>query len=265
MLREDVEAAIAAVRDGGWGDRHNSLEFYVGHPRTRPLVAESDGTIVGTAVATQNGDVGWVGLVFVAPSWRGRGLGAELTRASLGRLEDVGCRSFVLAATELGRPVYDRLGFRAEGGYAMFSGPAGTDSPHDARLRRLRTEDLESVCALDRVATDEDRSHVIRATADGWVIDAGGIIRGFALRTPWRLGPAIATDASDGALLLETLRAQAPGPEMLVVVPEANATAAEQLRGLGFVEQRRLPRMVLGAPVAWQPDRIWAIFGFAMG
>jgi GNAT superfamily N-acetyltransferase len=265
MRPDDLEAAITAIRDGGWGDRRASLQFFVYHPRAVPLVAEADRAIVGTAVATQSGTVGWVGLVFVAPDWRGHGLGGELTRAALRRLDALGCVSSVLAATNLGRPIYDRLGFATDGEYVVFKGPAREAAPADPRIQRLALTDLDSVCALDRRATAEDRSHVIRAIAEGWVIrDAHGH-RGYALRTPWGLGPALAEDPADGALLLEVLRGHAGVNTVLITVPAGNAEAVSHLRSVGFREQQRLPRMVRGAPVAWQPQRVWTIFSFAMG
>jgi GNAT superfamily N-acetyltransferase len=266
MDPDDVEAAIVAVRDGGWGDRRQSLEFYVGRSDIHPFVAESDGVIVGTAIATQNGSVGWVGLVFVAPAWRGRGLGGQLTRAALDKLDELGCRSIALAATELGRPIYDRLGFRVDGGYVVLSGPTRPEVPTDRRVRQLLPSDVTAVCDMDRLATGEDRSHLIRAlSAGGWVIDDGRAVRGYALRTPWGLGPAIAEDVADGALLLEVLRGQPRTSEMLMTVAANSEPAIEHLRAAGFVEQRRLPRMVLGEPVVWRPSWVWAIFGFAFG
>ena len=266
MGPDDVVAAIVAVRDGGWGDRRASIPFYVQQPHVHPLLAESDGVVVGTAIATQNGSVGWVGLVFVAPAWRGRGLGGQLTRATLDKLDELGCRSIVLAATELGRPVYTRLGFSVDGEYVVFSGPTQPQAPTDPRIRRRAPGDLTAVCDLDRLASGEDRSHLIRALSDdGWVVDDGRAIRGFALRTPWGLGPAIAEDTADGALLLDVLRHQVPARDMPLTLVSANTAAADVARGAGFVEQRRLPRMVLGEPVAWRPSWVWTIFGFAFG
>src|SRR5664280_1789552 len=67
--------------------------------------------IVGTGVPTVSGRVGWVGTIWVAPALRGRGLGRALTEAVIEQLEDSGCWTLVLVATEAGRPVYERLGF----------------------------------------------------------------------------------------------------------------------------------------------------------
>jgi len=265
MRPEDVEAAVVAILGGGWGDRRASLEFFVRQQSTVPLLARIDGETVGTAVAAQHGSSGWVGLVFVAPAMRGQGLGAELTRAALEVLQERGCATALLAATELGRPIYDRLGFVRQGGYTVLTGPAGLTGVTDPRVRRLAPSDLDAVCALDLVATDEDRSAIIRAIADGWVIDDGRELRGFALRTPWGLGPAIARDASDGTLLLDVLRAQTDVERMTIIVPSENAFAVAHLRAQAFTEQRELPRMVLGSPPRWDPRAIWTIFNFALG
>src|SRR4051794_4077719 len=76
------------------------------------LVGHSEGQVVGTAGAIGFGATGWIGGIAVADSFRGAGLGRQLTLAAL---EALGERSTVLLlASELGRPIYDRLGFVAE-------------------------------------------------------------------------------------------------------------------------------------------------------
>ena len=77
--------------------------------------------------------------------------------------------------------------------------------------------------------------------------------------------PIRAADPADGRVLLEVLRSQAPRHPLNLTVPVENQAAADHLRAVGFVEERRLPRMRLGDPVPWQPQGIWAIFSFAMG
>src|SRR3954451_19615780 len=82
------------------------------------LVAHSDGQVVGTGGAIGFGRTAWIGGVAVAPSCRGIGLGRRLTEAAL---ECVGeAETVLLLASELGRPIYDRLGFAAECRYRVF-------------------------------------------------------------------------------------------------------------------------------------------------
>jgi GNAT superfamily N-acetyltransferase len=265
MRDADLAPAVEVIRAGNWGDRRESLAFFLTHPRSYPFVAESNRAIVGTSVATQNGTVGWVGLVFVAPALRGRGLGRDLTRVTLRCFEDLGCRSVVLAATDLGRPVYERLGFRPDGEYVVFKGPSRLEPVVDQRLRQLSPADLPAVEALDAQVSAEDRSHLIQTAREGWVLDDGTAIQGFALRTPWGSGPVITPDPHDGALLIEHLRRRGTTLEMRITSVAQNSAAVAHLERVGFNEERRVQRMVLGEPVAWQPDHVWTIFSFAVG
>ena len=121
------------------------------------------------------------------------------------------------------------------------------------------------MCALDREFTREDRGHAIRAMPDGWVLADGAHITGYALRTPWGLGPAVAPDPANGRLLLEVLRGQTSQQPMRMVIPTDNVAAARYLESHGFEPQQSLPRMRLGDPVPWQPKAVWTIFSFAMG
>jgi hypothetical protein len=53
--------------------------------------------------------------------------------------------------------------------------------------------------------------------------------------------------------------------EMRITAVAQNSAAVAHLERVGFNEERRVQRMVLGEPVAWQPDHMWTIFSFAVG
>jgi GNAT superfamily N-acetyltransferase len=272
MRPADYEPAWQAVLAGGWGDRRLTLGFYLRYTMADLFVAEAaDGAIVGTASAVRHAETGWIGLVFVAPALRGQGLGRRLTVAALERLQALGCRSILLAASALGRPIYERLGFGACGGYTVLRrASADLAVPSQPDVRRLHTADLEAVNRLDQQASGEDRHVAIEtlglADGQGWVLGRPGTVRGFALRTPWGLGPAVATDSVDGQRLLDVLLHQPwTAAQVSVTVPTENALARAHLTSRGFAEGDTLPRMVLGEPVPWRPETLWAIFNFAMG
>ena len=171
MLRDDVVAAADAVRRGDWGDREAFLRFAARHSNCRPILAECDGEIVGTGVATVSGQVGWVGTIWVAPALRRRGLGRAITEAVTEELEGAGCRTLVLVATDAGRPLYERLGFEilTRDHILVASGlEAGRRlSALDPSIRAFApADDLDAVGALDGWAAGEDRRHIL-ATCDG--------------------------------------------------------------------------------------------------
>ncbi len=285
MRAGDVEPAADVMIGGGWGDRRRFLSFTVAHPGCRPFVAELDGRIAGTGVATINGAVGWVGMIFVDEGLRGRGLGTTLTAAVVDELEAAGCRSQVLLASPLGRPIYARLGFSAEMDYRLLVAPGGagedpevwggTNGPdptdHGAsRLRAFRPTDLAAILELDRRATGEDRAHVLREVVGADVtivaVRASGELVGYDARVPWGTHPTVAAALPDGIRLLEARRRRtSAGNEVRTAIPEVNRTGLTALENLGWRVDRGLTRMVRGARIDWLPEAIWGQINFALG
>ncbi len=282
MTPEDVEPAAEVMINGGWGDRRQFLGFCVEHAPIAPLVAVVDDRIVGTGVATVNGPVGWVGMIFVDEALRGRGIGTTLTQAVIDELEQAGCASLALLASPLGQPIYERLGFRSELDYLIVAAAGlGTTSdsarspgeaigPLPGRLRGLTSDDLPAILAIDAAASGEDRAHVLLASADPHtgVVALGpdGRVVGFELRTPWGTHPVVAPELVDGVRLLEDRRSRTPaGAEARTALPEANRAGLTALENLGWRSERSLVRMVRGAPIRWQPSAIWGQFNYAIG
>ena len=271
MLTVDVATAADALRRGDWGDREAFFRFATGHPNCRPILAERDGEIVGTGVATVSGRVGWVGTIWVAPALRRRGLGQAITEAVIEELEGSGCRTLVLVATEAGRPVYERLGFEIlTHDHALVASGPGTGrtlSVADPSVRRfVPTWDLDAAASLDGWATGEDRRHIL-ATCDGWVVGGAlGEVTAFTLRSPFGGVATVARAASD-ALRLFDLRRREAGPEGRVRagVLDENAAGLERLVAEGWTEVWSGPRMSRGEPLDWTPTGIWSQFNHALG
>ena len=78
----------------------------------RGYLAFVDGEPVATATVLVTGEVAGLYDVAVLPGMRGRGIGAAMTLVPLRDARDSGCRVAILHASPLGRPVYERLGFR---------------------------------------------------------------------------------------------------------------------------------------------------------
>jgi GNAT superfamily N-acetyltransferase len=271
MLPVDVAAAADAVRRGDWGDREAFLRFAATHPNCRPILAQRDGEIVGTGVATVSGRVGWVGMIWVAPALRGLGLGRAITETVIEELEGSGCRTFVLVATEAGRRLYERLGFDIlTHDHALVAPGLGAGRRHFAPSPSIRAfvpaRDLDAVGALDGWATGEDRRHIL-ATCDGWVVErVAGEVTAFALRSPFGGVVTVARDAAD-ALRLFDLRRQDAGPEggIRAGALDENAAGLKRLLAEGWTEVRTSLRMIKGSPLDWTPAGIWSQFNHAIG
>lgn len=271
LVAADVDRVVAAIYRGGWGNLRPQFTFYVQNRVCHPFLVDVDGEFVATATAVAKGASGWLAHVFVTPEHRRRGFGTVATRAAIEQLEALGCRSILLAATDLGRPVYEKLGFEAESEYVVCQGPGLDAVPTDARLRPVSEGDLVTVAALDRDASGEDRPAILRHfSASGWVLaepDAG--VRGFYLPSTWGNGAIVAPNPEVGKILVDLRRAmrgrdQADVP-LTAMLPDRNQYGRTYLRQAGFTEQRRTVRMRRGEPIVWRPEHVWGVFSLGLG
>jgi GNAT superfamily N-acetyltransferase len=270
------------------------LAGVVGFARARlggeVFVADLDGELVGVAAAAQFGASGWVGGVAVTPERRRAGLGGALTEAVVAHLRDRQAATVQLLATELGRPVYERIGFAAEAEYVTLTGPPGPGVGGGVRwapgaggvvpvpgragevrepvgaggmpaagVRAGRPGDRAAVLALDRLATGEDRRRLLSTLwPAGGLVAEEGALRGYHLASPWRSGGAtVAADAEAGLALLEAVR-RSGAEELSVSLPAGNRAGRLALEASGFQARSATTRMRLGPPLPWSPE---AVFG----
>jgi predicted N-acetyltransferase YhbS len=272
MTPADVEPASRAMLLNEFGDRHAHLEFAASHPGCRSFVANSDGAIVGTAIATINGPVGWIGTVWVDSAYRRRGLGMGLTQAAIDAAEAAGCLTLVLVATQAGRPLYERIGFTVQSWYRIVEAPGlGPDAgPSDPRIRPFRSADLTAMSALDRSATGEDRAHVLEAlsTPDSarCLVEPSGAVRAFIVRAPWGGGATIAPEIDDAMAILHARRLDhGLGGRVRAGLLTDNEAGLDRLTADGWTEAWHAPRLIRGEPLEWDPTAIWGQFNHAMG
>jgi GNAT superfamily N-acetyltransferase len=229
------------------------------------FIAEEDGVVLGAGAALSLGATGWIGGVCVVPEARRRGLGGALTGAAATWLRERGVETVLLYATNLGRPVYERLGFVVDGAADLWLGRA-PESAFAPGLRAGGPGDLDAALALDRAATGEVRSAVARplwATGAFVFEDASGI-RGAVIGGRFGGGTVVAADAEAGRALLATSLAVQVG-EVRAAVPRQNVHAAETLRAAGFRPELTTPRMRLGPAVPARPERLFRLFNLFWG
>jgi N-acetylglutamate synthase-like GNAT family acetyltransferase len=86
----------------------------------RVYVARRDGEAVGCCAVVDTGTNSEVQMVAVVPEARGAGISGKLIAHALTDAVERGARTSTLVATKLGRPVYERLGYRPLGVLEMW-------------------------------------------------------------------------------------------------------------------------------------------------
>lgn len=257
-LRRDDIPRLAGFPPPEWQfDAVRFLDLHAGFPYFHAIVAERGGALAGMANALLFGASAWLGNIIVLPQHRRLGIGAALTARLVEICALRGCAHRLLIATELGRPVYESLGFRQSGEYLFLKPGRAVAPPDPGQLRAAVPGDLAAIAALDRRATAEDRRAMLERSLDGgmvhWAGDPGAV-DGFFLPALGQ-GPVVADDADAGGALL---RLKHSGKDSAACLPAGNRGGIERLQDLGFVEDHRAPRMALGPDVAWDQTMIYA-------
>lgn len=232
------------------------------------FVAEYAGRPVGTAFACRFDRVGWIATVLVDPEHRRRGIGTRLVERAIAHLEQRGAISIRLDATPIGRPLYERLGFRLEYELARWEG-APARRPASA-VAQVGAGQLGAIEDLDRQVTGTSREGLLRWLFQQQSGAMRGVWKGDSLLgyATWRagsraamLGPAIALEPEPGQALMDAVLADRAGRPVYVDIPRDNEAAVRWAQSHGLVVQRPLFRMVRGQPVSDRPQCIWASSG----
>jgi GNAT superfamily N-acetyltransferase len=258
-IRQIVESEIRQLQNfppEDWNlDLPRLFSFHFNQSYFYPVAAEVDGRIVGCGIGIIHGTVGWLGTIIVLPEYRRQGIGQKITSNLIDYCRSKGCTTHLLTASEMGEPVYRKLGFEINSTYVFYKRESIVPTRDVSHVREIRQEDFQSIKELDKEVTGEDRFHFInRFFPTGWIYtNASAGITGFYL-PDFGGGLIIARNADAG---VELMKVRFNRGKTTAVVPETNIIAREFLTSEGFQEYRRSPRMILGNKVNWQPPLMY--------
>jgi GNAT superfamily N-acetyltransferase len=114
---------VGDINDAAYGlpRDHLSMTMWEADPaRCFRAVAVVEGRAAACAVVNPVGEDAHVILVATLADFRGRGLATACIRSGLRRAREAGATTTTLEATGLGRPAYERMGYRALGPLGMW-------------------------------------------------------------------------------------------------------------------------------------------------
>ena len=259
-VRQIVESEIPQLQNfppEDWNlDLPRLFAFHFGYPYFYPAVAEVDNKIIGCGIAIVHGTISWLGTIIVLPEYRRRGIGKEITSHLIEYCKSKGCKTQILVASEMGEPVYRKLGFTTSATYIFYKRESIAPIQRISNVREVRQEDVKYIKELDKEITREERfTFLERFLSTGYVYnpEKSDSITGVYL-PDYGTGLIIAKDSTAGLTLMKLRFNQG---KTKIVIPSSNMIAQEYLLSERFQEYRRAPRMVLGEDVNWNPAMVY--------
>ena len=281
LAPEDLTHCVALSLDRGWAPERSKWALLLatteafgvdapgGAPGGGPGGAPGGGLAGCVVLARYGTDLASAGMMLVAARYGRRGLGRALMEHLLAA---AGGATVTLFATDQGRPLYEKLGFRAIRRNVAFVGTFRPEAGETAPVRPATEADMTAILDVDKAAFGADRSHLLQrlpAFAERlMVLEAVHGIDGYA--AAWRnetatvIGPVVAPDAAAARQLIAGLARQARGPVRLDLDPDRPELPRWAFaRGLQPVS-----RNAVMAHGEWQPrgepDRLFAPISVAL-
>jgi predicted N-acetyltransferase YhbS len=286
LAAADLPACVALALDRGW--EPGAAKWQLLH-ETGEIFGVDDpaGGLAAAVALTRYGPrLAAIGKMLVANRYGRQGLGHRLMTHALSQLGGtVSC----LLATEFGRPLYERLGFRAIDTSARYVGqfapdPANT-GPSAADLsaadlsttgpvpRPVTEADQPAIAELDRHAFGADRSRLLARLPQltEQFLVTGGLarqsVRGYAASWRWpdtlTIGPVVADDLAVAIAMIESLAA-GPDRPVRLEVPGRHPGLAGWAAGHGLTVQARATFMVHGGELPGSLGQLFCPVSMAM-
>lgn len=260
MTREDIEHGLAITQELKWP--HRREDWLQALALGDGIVAEEQGTFVGSALGWRWGErAATIGLVVVNPQYQGRGIGKQLMLAVMETFPDYHIR---LHATEMGKGLYEKLGFQVTGHIQQhqtreLAAVPPVNIPAGLTLRNAHPADADRLTECDRQAHGMWRPALINMLiADHQTVvlqDVRQQVQGFAsLRRfghGWAMGPVIALDITLAQTLIAALMQGLRG-EFVRIDTDGALPLGAWLETLGLTQVDAPTTMHRGTP--WTPQ-----------
>lgn len=263
----DIPRLVELSTEVGWNQTPNDWLRFLALEPDGCFCIECEGQIAATATAIRYAQqLGWVGMVITSGAWRGRGFARMLVARAIESFEQDRVATVKLDASDLGRPVYAKLGFVDEYPVERWIRDTRQEGSPQARPSVWGPAKTQ---AVDLAAFGADRGRLLEhlagsgyaaLAADGYSMDRPG-------RLYRHLGPCVAATFATARELISDFHARHPEPAQWDLCP-GHPHAARLATAFGFRPIRTLMRMRRGPvlPGSDTPSPLaYALAGFEYG
>ena len=260
MIRELKESEIQGLNNlppADWKfDYEEFLMDYIKDDFFYAFVMLQNDEIIGTGNVFLKNKIGWLANIIVTEKYRGKGLGSKMTKFLVDFLDEKGCETQLLIATELGEPVYQKIGFKKITDYLCFDSEQDYDLNYSNSIRELKHSDLDSLYTLDTEANGENRAHLIvkyYKTGLGY-FNSNNEMQGFYLPDFGR-GLIISKEKEAG---IELLKIKHSRKGRRTLLPIDNREGIDFFENNGLKKGDKCSKMILGKENKWNPEHIYS-------
>ena len=261
-LKHNDIHALTGLTPEGWQNIVPIFDFYTKSNFCFPIKAVYDNKIVGIGTTIIHNDTAWLAHIIVHPDKRNQGIGQLITQTLIDSVKTKSCDTIHLIATDLGAPLYQKLGFVTETEYLFFKDIKPDQSWTTSKNIIPFAENFrKQVQSLDHQVSLENRMlHVEQHLKNGFIYLQDNKVEGYYLPT-FGEGLIVANTATSG---LELIKLRLKSKEN-ASFPVDNLSAAAFFHQHNFKEFKTAKRMRLGQKKNWQPTKIYNRIGGHLG
>jgi len=245
---EKVDALLKAAFQSSVS-RLQDLRFYRQIEPNGWFVASQKSDLVGMVGAINYGAFAHVGLMAVHPSAQRQGIGLALMQFLLPHLEQQ-VPIVLLDASEIGHPLYSKLGFVAYDETATYQQRHNViNEVRTSTMQAITVRELDEVVRWDTDIFGANRRKVFQALLDIFPQraflqrDTEGRLTGYIFAQKNRIGPWAMLQSCKAEELLQTALALPYEGAVSVVVPALNQEAVQLIQRYGFERVRNNQHM----------------------
>lgn len=242
LVYSDI-AALTGLQPEGWPNIAPIFEFYSGSDFCFPMKITVENNIVGIGTTIIHNDVAWLAHIIVHPESRNKGIGRLVTQTLIDNSKAHHCETAYLIATDLGAPVYTKLGFETETEYLVFKDITfGKSLTVHKKIEPFSEKYRDQIITIDRTVSGEERAtHIEKYFSSAYLYCHDNAVEGYFLPALGD-GLIVATTAAAGVELMK-LRLKSNDH---AIFPIDNEIATAYLHQNNHKEIKAIKRMRLG-------------------
>jgi GNAT superfamily N-acetyltransferase len=261
LLHTDLDS-VKELQPEGWYDIVPYNKYFIDSEFCEPIKAVIDNKLVGIGTAIMHKDTVWLAHIIVHPNHRSKGIGRAITEKLIENYKGSAFKTIYLIATDLGAPLYTKLGFITETEYAFYKeGNFDKNTSLSPNIVPFQEKFRDEILAMDREISGEDRENRLKESIESSLVykESDNILGCYF----HELGEGmIIARSSQAGIELMKLRLKVNDN---AVLPVDNTAAIQFLLNNGFKEVRKAKRMYLGEKRTWNPQGLFNRVGGQIG